>query len=444
MKFTPRQLEAQALLAGASTHVLLYGGSRSGKTFLIVRAIIMRALKAARSRHCILRFRFNHLKASIVHDTFPKVLEVCFPTVTYKLDKTDWFAEFPNGSTIWFGGLDDKERTEKILGQEYATMFLNECSQIPLTSRDIATTRLAQQCIQSIAGLPEQALHPRMYYDCNPPSQGHWSYRIFIAKEDAITFKALLQPGDYAAMRMNPVDNVDNLAPGYLDTLRNLSARLRRRFLEGEFADANPTGLFNETILDRWRVMEGELPAWQRVVIGVDPSGSGDEDNAENDEIGIVVLALGTDGIGYVLEDCTLKTGPKGWGGVVASAFMRHDADAVVAESNFGGAMVEFVIKTASAAAGTLRRIPVRLVTASRGKAVRAEPISALFEDGKIRIVGELRQLEQELCAFSTTGYLGEGSPNRADAMIWAASELFPGFVKGDPRRQNRPEYSLT
>src|SRR5271154_1169472 len=124
----------------------------------------MRALKASRSRHCILRFRFNHLKASIVHDTFPKVMEICFPDTEYKIDKTDWFAEFGNGSTIWFGGLDDKDRTEKILGQEYATIFLNECSQIPLTSRDVATTRLAQQCIQSIDGLPDKALRPRMYY----------------------------------------------------------------------------------------------------------------------------------------------------------------------------------------------------------------------------------------------------------------------------------------
>lgn len=422
--------------------MLLYGGSRSGKTFLIVRAVIMRALKAPHSRHCMLRFRFNHLKASIVHDTFPKVLQVCFPQVVCRIDKTDWYAEFPNGSMIWFGGLDDKDRTEKILGQEYATMFLNECSQIPLSSRDVATTRLAQQCTQVVEGLPERPLRPRMYYDCNPPTQGHWSYRIFIAKEDAITFKPLLNPADYAAMRMNPVDNVDNLAPGYLDTLKSLSARLRRRFLDGEFADANPSGLFSESILDRWRVMEGELPAWQRVVIGVDPSGSGDVDNTENDEIGIMVVALGTDGIGYVVEDCTLKTGPHGWGSVVASSFARHDADVVVAEGNFGGAMVEYVIKTASASSP--RRIPVRLVTASRGKAVRAEPISALFEEGKIRLVGEMRQLEQELASFSTGGYLGEGSPNRADAMIWACSELFPGFVKPNPRRQNRPAYSLT
>jgi predicted phage terminase large subunit-like protein len=395
------------------------------------------------SRHAILRFRFNHLQASIVHDTFPKVCSTCFPEIEYKLDKSNWFAEFPNGSAVWFGGLDDKERTEKILGSEYATIFLNECSQIPLASRDIAVTRLAQQCTQVIQGLPDAPLRPRMYYDCNPPTKGHWSYRMFIAKEDAVSGKALLNPQDYASMRMNPVDNVENLAPGYLDTLRSLAPRLRTRFLEGEFADANPNGLFSEVLIERYRVMSGELPPWQRVVIGVDPSGSADQDNTDNDEIGIVVVALGTDGIGYVIEDCTLKTGPKGWGGVVASAFDRHDADTVVAETNFGGAMVEYVIKTAPREPGRQRRIPVRCVTASRGKAVRAEPVSALFEDGKVRIVGELRQLEQELVSFSTAGYLGEGSPNRADAMIWACSELFPALVRPDPKKQNRPATAL-
>lgn len=95
---------------------MLFGGSRSGKTFLLVRNVVMRALKAPKSRHAILRFRFNHVKASIIMDTFPKVMELCFPGVKYTINKTDWFAEMPNESQVWFGGLDDKERTEKILG----------------------------------------------------------------------------------------------------------------------------------------------------------------------------------------------------------------------------------------------------------------------------------------------------------------------------------------
>lgn len=435
MKFTQRQLLAQALLGGLATHILLYGGSRSGKTFLFVRAVVMRALKAPRSRHAILRFRFNHLKASIVHDTFPKVMEVCFPEVTYRVDKTDWFAEFGNGATIWFGGLDDKERTEKILGQEYVTIYLNECSQIPLTSRAIALTRLAQSVMQLVDGADPVPLTPRMYYDCNPPPKNHWAYRLFISKTDPVTAQPTANPANYVAMQMNPIDNTENLAPDYLATLQSLPERMRKRFLLGEFGEANPNALWTEEILERWRVVGGSLPDLQRVIIGADPSGSGDEDNEGNDEIGICVAALGVDGIGYVLEDCSLKAGPLTWGKVVTSAYDRHAADMIVGEVNFGGAMVEHVIQTARP------RTPYKAVTASRGKVVRAEPISALFESGKIRMVGEFRQLENELLSFATTGYVGEGSPNRADAMIWACSELFPGLVRRE-QKAARPRFA--
>lgn len=451
MKFTAKQEQAQELLAGDATHIMLFGGSRSGKTFLLVRTICIRAFKAAGSRHAILRFRFNHLKASIVYDTFPKVMEVCFPEVPYHIDKTDWFVEFPNGSTIWFGGLDDKERTEKILGQEYATVFLNECSQIPFASRNIALTRLAQMVTQRVGGVGESPLKPRMYYDCNPPPKNHWCYRLFVAKEEYETGRPLHLPDDYAAMQMNPSDNLENLPPSYLQTLASLPARYRKRFLEGEFGEANPNALWTEAIIERWRVMSAEIAPMQRIAVGVDPSGSGDVDNADNDEIGIVVCGVGQDGIGYVLEDVSLKAGPARWGAVVASAFERHAADVVAAEVNFGGAMVEHVIKTARAERTNPRgtglidlRMPFKSVTASRGKTVRAEPISALFETGKVRMVGEFRELEQELVSFSTNGYLGEGSPNRADAMVWALYELFPGLIRRDPKKLQQPAYSLT
>jgi phage terminase large subunit-like protein len=98
MKFTARQLQAQKVLASDATHIMLFGGSRSGKTFLLTRNVVMRALKAPKSRHAILRFRFNHVKSSIVMDTFPKVMALAFPGVKYSLSKTDWFAQFENGS----------------------------------------------------------------------------------------------------------------------------------------------------------------------------------------------------------------------------------------------------------------------------------------------------------------------------------------------------------
>lgn len=436
MKLTPRQLAAQDVLASDATHIMLFGGSRSGKTFLLVRNVVMRALKAPNSRHAILRFRFNAVKASVVMDTFPKVMRECFPGVNYTLSKTDWYVELDGlGSQIWFAGLDDKERTEKILGMEFVTIYLNEASQIPLNSRDIAVTRLAQQVMQKIEGKSPMPLKPRMYYDCNPPSKAHWAYRLFVEKVDPETRVALPQPANYAHFQINPQDNAENISDGYLDTLKSLSARLQRRFLKGEWSDANPNALFQEADIDKWR-SDGTLPEMVRVVVGVDPSGSDDEDNADNDEIGITVGGLGIDGNAYLLEDLTLKAGPAKWASVATTAYDRHEADVVVGEANYGGAMVKHTIQTARP------RTPFKMVTATRGKHVRAEPFSALYEQGKVRHAGDFTKLEDELCAMSTVGYTGQGSPNRADSWIWVLSELFPGLVRTKKEKKAHDEQS--
>ena len=422
-KLTPRQQEANTLLAGTAQHVMLYGGSRSGKTFLLVRAVIVRALKAPNSRHVILRYRYNAVKASIIADTFPKVMRLCFAGLEYKINTQDGFATLPNGSQVWFGGLDDKERTEKILGQEFGTIYLNECSQIPKASRDIAVTRLAQVCPTEINGVVGPPLTLRMLYDANPPTKGHWTYKLFHQHVDPDTRKPLPDPENYAFMQINPGDNQANLPDSYIQTLKSLPERLQRRFLLGEFADDNPDALFREGLIDLHRA-QADTPDFVRVVVAVDPSGSRDEDNSGNDAIGVVVAALGMDGECYVLEDLTVKASPKVWGTVVASAFDRHAADVVVGEENFGGAMVEFVVQTCRP------NTKYKTVKASRGKAVRAEPFSALYEQGKVHHVGYFPELEEELCAFSTHGYTGQGSPNRADALIWALAELFPAMVK--------------
>ena len=430
--FTQRQIEAQQVASGPAAHVMFFGGSRSGKTFLHVRNVVMRALKAPKSRHLVARFRFNHLKSSVILDTFPKVMELCFPQVKYTLNKTDWFVSLPGGSEIWFAGLDDKERTEKILGMEFATVYFNECSEISWASREMVMTRLAQKATQVINGQPAAPLKLRAFYDCNPPSKAHWTFRLFRQKLDPETREPLSQPDSFQSFQMNPRDNAQNLSPEYLATLAGLSARMRRRFELGEFADATPNALFSEADIDKWRVQDGVVPSMVRVVVAVDPSGSGDEDNADNDEIGIAIVGLGTDGNGYVLEDCTVKAGPATWGKVATDAYDRHKADVIVGETNFGGDMVRATIQTARP------RTPFKKVTASRGKAVRAEPFSALYENGKVRHVGIFPRMEDELCAMSTTGYTGSGSPNRADAVIWALTELFPGLVA--PPKVERPK----
>lgn len=412
---TERQEEANKFLAAPGRHKGLYGGARAGKTFLICRAICARAIRFDGSRHAILRLRANAVRAAISLDTLPKVMRLCFPGVVMDEHRMDGFFEYPhNGAQIWVGGLDDKERVEKILGQEYASMFLNECSQIPYASVVVARTRLAQV----IAGLTQ-----RMYYDLNPTGKGHWSNTEFGLKKDPISRQPLKDAEQFGRMQLNPGHNLANLSPEYIRSLENLPEKQRKRFYDGDYIDEVDGALWTYDRLDACRIELAELPPLRRIVVAVDPSGARGPDDVRSDEIGICVAGLGYDGKGYVLEDLTCRLGPSGWARVAVNAYHRWSADAIVAELNFGKAMVEETIRAVDPL------IPIRQVTASRGKAVRAEPVAALYEDriDRVRHVGRLPDLEDQLCAFAVSGYTGERSPDRADAMIWALSDLLVG-----------------
>ena len=418
LRFNEKQLSALQMLRGGAVHNLLYGGSRSGKTFVIVAAVIARALRA-KSRHAIMRFRFNHVKTSIVYDTLPKVVESgMFKGLRGYLDKTDWFYRLPNGSEIWFGGLDDKERTEKILGQEYSTLFLNECSQIPWASRNIAITRLAQNA----------GMRLKCYYDCNPPSMAHWTYRLFFAKRDPVENKPLANPENYVQMRLNPADNRENLSEEYFTELENLGPRERRRFLLGEFSTGEALALWTQELLDQQRWPSGKTaPDMQRVVVAVDPSGSSGEEGSRSDEIGIVVVGLGEDDKAYILDDLSGQYGPTEWAKRSIDAMRRYGASEIVAETNFGGAMVTNTFRAVDPS------VRVRVVKADRhtgGKCARAEPIANLFERQKVWLLGNFSQLESQLCQMTTDGWKGPRSPDRADAMVWGVTALFPSVTR--------------
>lgn len=438
-KLTPKQREANRLLASTASNIMLRGGSRSGKTFLLCRAIVQRAINAPGSRHVIFRFRFNHAKTSIWADTLPKVLKLCFPTLRARFDKTDFFLELPNGSQIWIAGLDDKERVEKVLGAEYATLYFNESSQIPWGSIETAMSRLAQNVelapeIAKATGRTHLAL--KAYFDCNPPSKLHWSYQLFRSKVKPGTKEALADPDDYVEMKINPDDNRDNLPPKYFEILANMSAAKRLRFKDGEWASEVNGALWSledrtahdgEPIpgIDSLRVAES--PELVRIVVAVDPSGT--KGDGGGDDIGIVVAGLGVDGHAYVLEDATCQMGPEGWGRRAVERYGHWQADRIVGEKNFGGDMVRAVIQMAD------RNASFKPVNASRGKSVRAEPISALYEQGRVHHVGDFPDLEDQLCNFTASGYVGEGSPDRADALVWALTELMLGAAQFDMRK---------
>lgn len=227
----------------------------------------------------------------------------------------------------------------------------------------------------------------------------------------------LIKSPTTAITRGSTFENRANLAPSFLAKIvgRYQGTRLGRQELEAEILDDVPGALWSRDLIEKNRVQAA--PEMARVVVAVDPSGTGGGED-EGDTIGIVVAGKGVDGKAYVLDDKSCKLSPAGWGRRVSEAYRAHKADRVVAEANFGGAMVEHVVRTADPT------VAYKAVTASRGKVVRAEPVAALSEQGRIKFVSSFPELEDQLCAMTGDGYEGEGSPDRADALVWAVTEL--------------------
>lgn len=227
---------------------------------------------------------------------------------------------------------------------------------------------------------------------------------------------------DVVVTRGRTLDNAKNLAPSFLEQIVNRyqGTRLGRQELEAELLLDTPGALWTRDMLDAARVTQETIDRLQlrRVVVAVDPSGARNSSDDGADKIGIVVAGVDDQKRGYVLEDCTCKDSPAGWGRKAVAAYYRWKADCIVAERNFGGAMVEHVIRT------TDYNVAYREVSASRGKIARAEPVAALFEQGRVSMAPNLGDLEDELCAMTSDGYVGGGSPDRADAMVWALTEV--------------------
>lgn len=427
----PKQAEANRLLGSAATHILLRGGSRSGKTFLLLRAVAIRAMKAPGTRHGVFRHRFNALKHTIIGDTFPKVMRLCFPDVPYALNRTDWFVTLPNGSEILFHGLDSSDRTEKILGLEFATVYMNEASQISYAARNMLITRLAQK----------SPLALKEYIDANPPTTSHWLYSLFEKKVEPKSGEPLKDPESYQTMQINPDANRENLSPEYLAQLEALPEKERQRFLFGNYQAAIDGALWSLDRIKRAAPVGDAnrvavIAQMRRIVVAVDPSGCSGPEDTRSDEIGISVCGIDGDKNGHVLADLTLRAGPAGWAKTAIDALDLWRADRIVAERNFGGAMVEATITAARATA------PVKLVTASRGKYVRAEPIAALYEQGRVTHHGRFPDLEDQMCQFSAAGFQGSKSPDRADAMVWALTELMLEEAP-QPARMVRTTFNL-
>lgn len=231
--------------------------------------------------------------------------------------------------------------------------------------------------------------------------------------------RELLADGTTRVTRGSTYDNAANLPAKVLAKYRAKyeGTRIGRQELHGEVLDDVPGALWQRAMIEAGRVKAA--PPMKRIVVAIDPAVTSGEDS---DETGIVAAGKGYDGEFYVLDDESCRESPDTWARRAVGLYTRRDADRIVAEVNNGGDLVEATLRTVN------KHIPYTAVHASRGKRVRAEPIAALYEQGKVHHVGGFAELEDQMCTF-TPDNIAENSPDRVDALVWALTELSEGSV---------------
>lgn len=225
---------------------------------------------------------------------------------------------------------------------------------------------------------------------------------------------------DVALRRMTTFENLQNLSPTFAQDIltRYTGTHLGRQELYAEILSETPGALWTREGIEQHKV--SQAPTLTRIVVAIDPSVSSGLESAET---GIIVAGVGENGHGYVLEDLSCRASPDRWASRAVMAYHKHRADRILGEVNNGGEMVEHVIRTVDPA------VPFRAVYASRGKVARAEPVAALYEQGRVHHVGTFSDLEGQCCMYTP----GEPSPDRMDALVWALTDLMVGRAVVDP-----------
>lgn len=418
-ELNPKQREVlTTVFQSGRTHCLIYGGGRSGKTFLTVYVILIRALKAPGSTHWIVRKQLKDVRGAVWDDTLPTVCSVMFPGLWEKcaINKTELTMRLPNGSSIMCIGLDDKQRRDSALGKEASTIYLNECSEISYSAVQLIRTRMAKSTEITVGADAGNDLPLRMYYDLNPSGIAHWTFQEWFKARSPDGSK--VDPSRYVVAQMNPADN-PHLPAETLVEYQSMSGARAERFLHGRYLAEAPGALWTQAVLDATRVAEwsGQL---DEVAICCDPSFN--RGNATADSVGIGVVARSGDEA-LILEDRTSPIPLAEWPTLLVDLYFAHQADALVVEDAFGQvatveALVAAVPATDKRPGG--RGVNIVCGPANRGKATRAEPVRMLFDAtpahprGRCHVVGSAPQFETE----ATTWVPGERSPNAMDAMV--------------------------
>lgn len=381
------------LLYGKSRYYLVTGGRGSGKSYSLNYLLLRLTYN---KNHVILFTRWTMVSANI--SIIPEFID--------KIELEGWHNDFTitqneivnnlTGSKILFRGIKTSQGT--------ATANLKSIAGVTTWVLDEAEELVDEDVFDRI-DLSVRSLDApnRVIMVMNPSFKSHWIYKRFITNHRE----------DTTYIHTTYLHNKKNLSKSFLDQADRVKEENLHRYEHlflGKWLDDAEGLLWNRPILDRVRILS--KPDLKRIVVAIDPAVTA---NMESDETGIVICATDQHGKGYVLEDLSGKYSPNEWGMIAKTAFDRWNCDCVVAEKNQGGDMVESVLRSMGV------KYRVKLVSATRGKYVRAEPIYSLYQQHKIYHVGHFPLLESQMITFDPDK--GK-SPDRVDALVWAFTEL--------------------
>jgi phage terminase large subunit-like protein len=349
----------------------------------------------------------------------------------FEISQSTMTVTLPNQSKIFFDGLDENRMT-KVLGDEFNTIWINECNEDGLSYQQVSTllSRLRART-ETIDG---KVLTNKMFFDCNPRFYSDWEYKAFIQKINPEDGDALHKADQWIAFKMEPDANKENLHEDYIDSLMAGSASARRRYVLGEWSDENNNALFTEAMFrDHREPLPNEHDTPERIraylfeerginlvrtTIAVDPAKTHD---AKSDLTGITVQSLADDGHVYVLADYSEKASPVSICETIRDAYHAWGAQRIVVESNAAGTWLDSTLQLVWPNAPALKNIAATKQTGN--KTERAEPVAAQYERGIVHHVGTHKELEAQMADWGSPASRRK-SPDRMDALCWGVTEL--------------------
>lgn len=394
---TPSWPEVFNQFAKPSRYKAAFGGRGSGKSHFFAEALVLNAAQSRGFRAVCVREVQKSLKESAKRLIEDKIRS--HGLTGFNILETE--IRTPGGGTILFQGMQD-HTSESIKSLEGVNVAWVEEAQT-LSSRSLEMLRPTIRAPGS-----------EIWFSWNPRLASDPVDKFFRGESPPDEERAIIAQVNYDKNPFFPKELEDEREH---DENHN-----RDRYAHiwlGAYEPVAIGAIWDRQTINAHRV--NEAPVLNRVVVAVDPAASSEELSNEN---GIVVCGRGEDQHGYVLDDVTIKGSPRQWAERTVATFDRYEADAIVIEVNQGGAMVRHTLETVRPG------LPIIEVRATRGKHVRAEPISALYPFGKVHHVGTFNELEDQMCRMTASGYEGEGSPDRCDALVWGFTELFPSMVR--------------